>query len=73
MESLTKMIGVIIVGLIVLVGLDFLLAIPTMYLWNWLIPKLFNLTTITYWQAWGLSLLAGLIFGKINFNSKSND
>ena len=73
MEKLVTIIGLIIVALVVLVGLDFLLAIPTMYLWNWLMPKLFNLTTITYWQAWGLSLLAGLLFGKINLNSKSDN
>lgn len=73
MESLVKIIGLVVVALIVAVGLDFLLAIPTMYLWNWLMPKIFNLTTITYWQAWGLSLLASLLFGKINLNSKKDD
>ena len=73
MESLVKIIGVIVVAFIVLLGLDFLLAIPTMYLWNWLMPKLFNLTTITYWQAYGLSLLAGLLFGKVNLNTRKDD
>lgn len=73
MESLVKIVGLVAVALLVAVGLDFLLAIPPMYLWKWLMPKLFNLATITYWQAWGLSLLASLLFGKINLNSKSDD
>ena len=73
MEDILKIVGLVVVALLVIVGLDFLLAIPVMYLWNWLMPKLFNLTTITYWQAWGLSLLAGLLFGKFNFNSKKDD
>lgn len=73
MENFVKIVGVVVVALLVVVGLDFLLAIPIMYLWNWLMPKLFNLTTITYWQAWGLSLLASLLFGKINCNLKKDD
>ena len=32
-------------------------------LWNWLMPNLFNLKGITYWQAVGIMLLAKLIFG----------
>jgi len=31
-------------------------------LWNWLMPTLFNLKEITYWQAVGIVLLAKLIF-----------
>jgi len=32
-------------------------------LWNWLMPNLFNLKEITYWQAVGIVLLAKLILG----------
>ena len=32
-------------------------------LWNWLMPSLFGLGEITYWQAIGLFALAKLIFG----------
>jgi len=31
-------------------------------LWNWLMPDIFGLGTITYWQAWGLVLLAHILF-----------
>ena len=32
-------------------------------LWNWLMPALFHLTTVTYWQAFGIVILAKLLFG----------
>lgn len=41
-----------------------LLSIPVMLLWNWLVPTIFGLTSITLAQAWGISLLCGLLFGR---------
>ncbi|WP_222982935.1 hypothetical protein [Flagellimonas meishanensis] len=42
----------------------FLLAIYVlMYLWNWLMPDLFGLSTINYWQAFGIMVMAKLLFG----------
>jgi hypothetical protein len=38
-------------------------AVPVMLLWDWLMPTLFNLGTITLMQAWGLGFLANLLFG----------
>jgi hypothetical protein len=34
-----------------------------MGLWNWLMPALFGLKSITYWQAWGLVVLSKIFFG----------
>ena len=31
-------------------------------LWNWLMPPIFHLGTITYWQALGLMLLSWFLF-----------
>ena len=50
----------IVVGLLVLSAI--LLAIPTMLLWNWLMPTIFNLPTIGFWQACGINLLASILF-----------
>lgn len=56
-------------GIILLMGL--LWALPTMLLWDWLMPELFGLSTITIWQAWGLNILAGILFKNTNtINSK---
>jgi hypothetical protein len=32
-----------------------------MIMWNWLLPHIFGLPTITYWQAFGLLLLSKLL------------
>jgi hypothetical protein len=50
-------------GLILAVGLAFLLGFVVQGLWNWLMPPIFGLPEITYWQAWGLFLLAHLLLG----------
>jgi hypothetical protein len=34
-----------------------------MGLWNWLMPALFRLPAITYWQALGLLILSKILFG----------
>jgi hypothetical protein len=36
-----------------------------MLLWNWLMPAIFGLGTIVYWQAFGIVILAKLIFGSL--------
>lgn len=36
-----------------------------MLLWNWLMPAIFSLGTIGYWQAFGIVILAKLIFGSV--------
>ncbi len=35
----------------------------TMHLWNWLMPAVFGLKMITYWQAFGMLILAKILFG----------
>lgn len=52
-----------IIGGILLAGLiAFLLGFVVMLLWNWLMPLIFGLPEITYWQGWGLVLLAHILF-----------
>ncbi|HTQ85788.1 MAG TPA: hypothetical protein VMI93_06225 [Candidatus Solibacter sp.] len=34
----------------------------TMWLWNWLMPAIFKLPTIGFWQAVGLLLLSHILF-----------
>lgn len=44
---------------VVLAGVGFLVV----GLWNWLMPSLFGLKLITYWQAVGLLILSKILFG----------
>ena len=58
-----KIIGMVIGGIFVAALLAFLLGWVIMLLWNWLMPAIFGLGTITYWQGFGIFFLAKLIFG----------
>ena len=39
-----------------------ILAWLIMLLWNWVMPTVFGLPALSYWQAWGLDMLIGLLF-----------
>jgi Ca2+/H+ antiporter, TMEM165/GDT1 family len=41
----------------------------TMGLWNWLMPTLFGLTQIGFWQALGLVVLSKILFGGFRHGS----
>lgn len=65
-----KYVGIFILGGIAAVGFGILFGYFVMLLWNWLIPSIFGLTTITFWQAVGIVILARLIFGSIKHSDK---
>ncbi len=35
-----------------------------LHLWNWLMPSVFGLHTITFWQALGIMCLSWILFGR---------
>ncbi|MHC5037559.1 MAG: hypothetical protein ACYTHM_09620 [Planctomycetota bacterium] len=63
MNKALKIGGMVTGGIFLAVGLAFLLGFAVQALWNWLLPDLFGLPEITYWQAWGLLILAHLLLG----------
>lgn len=62
MDKFVTAIGatIVVVGGFVLLSL--VLSLPVMWLWDWLMPTIFNLKEITLLQAWGLNFLCGLLF-----------
>ena len=59
------------VGFITLIVLySALLSLPVMWLWDAIMPDIFGLNTITWLQAWGLSLLCGMLFKSHNTVNK---
>jgi hypothetical protein len=60
-QKVATVFGFIILG----VGLLFLFGWVVMLLWNWLMPEIFGLKTLTYWQAWGVLALSCILFGRI--------
>ena len=56
-----------VIGLLMLVVM--LLGLPLQLLWNWLMPSIFGLKYITFWEAVGLNTIASILF-KSNINIK---
>jgi hypothetical protein len=53
----------IAVGAVVLATvLQLLMAIPFMWLWDTIMPDLFGLKPISWLQAWGLMIMANIMF-----------
>jgi hypothetical protein len=65
-ETVTRVL--LALGVITLLGI--LLGLPLQLLWNWLMPTIFNLPAITFWQAMGLNIMASILFKD---NSIKND
>jgi hypothetical protein len=58
-----KIVGMVIMGVVGAVVFGLIFGYFVMRLWNWLMPGLFGLSTITFWKAFGIIILARLIFG----------
>ena len=54
-EAIAAFLGMIAIAMV-------LLGYPVMLLWNWLIPEIFGLPIINFWQAIGLNLLSTILF-----------
>jgi hypothetical protein len=64
--------GMVVLGIIAAAIFALVFGYLVMLLWNWLMPLLFGLTVITYWQAFGIVILAKLIFGAIGRGGRSH-
>lgn len=67
-KKVLMVIGFVILGVAVCILLGFVV----MWLWNWLMPMIFSLTEITYWQAVGIFVLAKIFFGGIGGGSSDD-
>lgn len=59
-DKLNLIIGLLLIGLTSLI----VMGAPLMYAWNWIVPSIFGLRYITFWEAIGLNILSHLIFGQ---------
>ena len=58
-----------ILGVLGITAIGVLFGFVIMWLWNWLMPGLFGVKAITYWQGVGLFILAKILFGAIGGSS----
>lgn len=61
--SFLKCVGFGLLGVVGFAAFTLLIGFVIMSLWNSLMPQLFHLGLITFWQAIGLAILARLLFG----------
>ena len=61
MEKLLVLVFAVVIGVLIGVFAGAIFALPTMWLWNGLMPDIFHLPTISFFQAWGLLILSHLL------------
>lgn len=63
MEKVTVFVGGVVVAIAGLMFLSFLLSWPVMALWNGcLVDAVSGVKQVTWLQAWGISVLCGILF-----------
>ncbi|NPV01539.1 MAG: hypothetical protein HPY53_09185 [Brevinematales bacterium] len=55
--------GMVIGGIALAVVFALVFGAVVMLLWNWIMPEVFGLKVIGYWQGFGLVLIAKILFG----------
>ena len=45
------------IAILAVIVIGILFVFPTMWLWNWIMPLIFGLPKITFWQALGVQML----------------
>ena len=61
MNNIIETTGSILAAILLIVLVAAILGFPLMWLWNWLMPSIFNLPEITFWQALGLNALSAIL------------
>lgn len=72
-KDILRFIGLVILSIAFFVSIFMLVSYTVMLLWNWLMPDIFNLPVITFWQSVGLVFLLTIIRGWIVNPTKSNN
>ncbi len=56
-------VGMVFLGLTLTVLFALVFGYVIMWLWNWLMPDIFGLGEISFWQAFGILVMAKILFG----------
>jgi hypothetical protein len=70
--GIARIIPMVITGLMIATVFALLFGLLVKVLWNWLMPAVFNLPEITYWKAFGLVILARLLFGDLTSHEEEH-
>ncbi len=64
--KVAKVAGLVVLGIITAAVLAIVFGLLIQWLWNELMPPIFGLPEVSYWQAVGLVVLAHILFGHHN-------
>lgn len=67
-----KVICYVFLGILGAIAFGFIFGYGIQLLWNWLMPELFGLNKISYWQGIGIFVLARMVFGSSGGNNNSS-
>jgi hypothetical protein len=62
MESFLRFLAMIVMAAAVMLVVGAMYAFPVMLIWNWLMPELFGMPFVTFWQAFWGTFLCSLLF-----------
>jgi hypothetical protein len=62
-RGIARIVPMVMGGIVLAVLLAFLFGLAVKALWNWLMPDIFGLPQLGYWQGVGLVLLGHMLFG----------
>jgi hypothetical protein len=65
--------GRVVLGIAAAAVFALVFGVLVMLLWNWLMPVIFGLPDISYWQAFGIVILVKLVFGTIGHRHQRKD
>ena len=67
-ESIIAAVGLVVVFIAFVFIFGLLVALPLMWLWNSVGVAVLGLKAVSFWQAWGLLILSGILFNSHNVN-----
>lgn len=73
MKKFTSIIGLAVSAIAIASMLIFIFTFPVMWLWNTLIPSIFNGPYLTFWQTFGLMIMVRLIIPSTENQKKSEN
>lgn len=60
----------LLVSFIIAILIAFMSAGILMWLWNAILVVLFNISAVTYWQAFGIYIISNILFGSLKIKSE---
>ena len=71
-RNTVQILGIMLLHLVLWPLFSLALAWPVQLLWNWLMPVIFGLPAISFWQSGGLMLLVSILF-RWNISIKTSE